>query len=117
MCKAQLRLLAQVDLGDEEFQVLFDVTVQHGRGAFGDAIPVLREPGFESGALMCRENENVVFADGVLRLYRHAERLFPLALERGAGFGHRVHGPAFGVQEPAGIGIEVLDEPWCRIIG
>ena len=66
---------------------------------------------------MRRENENVVFADGVVRLYRHAECLFPLALERGTGFGHRVHGPAFGVQEPAGIGIEVLDEPWCRIIG
>src|SRR6185503_19714688 len=103
MRKAQLRLLPQVDLGDEEFQVLFDVTVQHGRGAFRNTVPILREPGFESGALVCREDENVIFADGVLRLYAHAERLLSLALQRRTGFPHHIHGPAFGYKSRQGL--------------
>jgi hypothetical protein len=105
-------LLLQVHLRDEEPHVLLDVAAEHGTGTCGNAIAAGAQPGLETAALRGRENDDVVFADGVLGLDRDAERL-----------GARVHGVdgAAGhcrrrqvlrhLVDPARVLVEVLDQP------
>src|SRR5213594_2864097 len=57
--------VAKVNLGDEEPHLLFDVALKHLRGASGNLVVVLEEPGLQSVALFGGQNQNVVFADGV----------------------------------------------------
>lgn len=97
MHESELGLFAQIHFGDEEFEMLFDVAVQHRRCALGNAIAVLDEPCFEPGALIGREDDDVVFAHRVLRLYGHAERPLSFGTCRSGEFGDHVHGTAFRV--------------------
>src|SRR5205807_6346223 len=94
--EAEPRLLAEVHLGDEEMHVLADVAAEDRRGSFRQRVAILGEPCLQSVALLRGEDEDVVLADGVLRLDRDAETLRAVARFGGAGdsnrFRNRVRG-------------------------
>src|SRR5262249_43266285 len=87
--EAEARLLAEVHLRDEELHALLEIDAESTRRAGRHAVLVLDEPLLEPVALLRGENEDVVLADGVARLDRHAERTI---LPRG----HLVHRDARG---------------------
>ena len=70
----QRRPLLQGDLRDEEPHPLFDVTAEHLSRAGRNPVAVPPQPGFESTALLSREDDDVVLADRIGRLDGHAER-------------------------------------------
>ena len=73
--EAKLGLFTEVDLRDEEFHALFEITLQDCRGALWDAVAVLGQPDFQAAAFLARENEDVVFTDRILRLHGYAQGL------------------------------------------
>ena len=72
--EAQPGVLGEVHLGNEEAHVLPQITSDHLRRAGWNPVAVLAEPRLEARALLRRQNQDVVFADGVLCLNRHAQR-------------------------------------------
>ena len=73
--KARLGLLFEIYLRDEELHLLLDIGLQRlGRPA-RKLVSALLEPGLEAVGLFRAEDEDVVLADGILRLDSDSERL------------------------------------------
>ena len=116
--EAELLLLLEVHLGDEELHALLEVAAEHARRrrrGCGSRPPSARS----RGRRLClrREDQDVVLADGVPGLDRHAERLRARRLSFGRP---RLGGPPRAVALVARrllrarIRIEVLDQPRRR---
>ncbi len=60
--------LLHVDLGDEELHLLLHVRSERGRGALGDLVFVVVQPGLEAIGLLGAEDDDLVFTDGELGL-------------------------------------------------
>ena len=115
--EAELRLLAEVHLGDEEPHPLLEIAAEHARGARGDPVAVLGQPGLQPLALLGREDQDVVLAHRVLRLDGHAEALGavlpPAAADDAPFHGGRLH--RHRVDRLARVAVEVLDQPRGRV--
>ena len=82
--------LVGVDLGDEELRAVLDVGIEVGRGATGDIVVVVVQPGLQPRGLRGAEHHDIVLANGELSLHGHPTIIRPGgAVGRAAGAGHR----------------------------
>ncbi len=111
---ALLGVLLQVHLGDEELHALLDVGAEHVRGAVGDLVAVVLEPGFEPVRLGRGQDQDVVFADHVFGLDGHAlgpGLLLPVGKREPGARRRGAKHPLHDDDGLARIRIEIFDQP------
>ncbi len=112
---AELRLLRQVHLGDEEAHVLLQITVYDGFGASRNPVAVFVQPFDQPAAFFGRQHQDIVLTDCITGFDGHAARtrIFPkLARSRKSVVGARFKGELVTY---ARIRVMILNEPWCRV--
>ncbi len=95
---------------------MLKVAVDDGFSAFRDAVVVLVQPFDQAAAFFGRQDQDVVFADRVTRLDRHATSA-PTLLEFAPGSrrGCIVTGLQRVLVTQAGILVVILDKSRCRV--
>ena len=114
--EAELRLLLQVDLGDEELHPLLEIAAEHPRGPGGNAVAVLAEPGLQPVALLGGEDQDVVLAHRVGRLDGDPQALRAARRRAACAGGAGAAAAPWPTTVEAGRGlVEVLDESRRRV--